>query len=116
MKNMNIKKVLEILENGDFENIKEKTKTEALTKSTYYDITLKEGGGIRLEQFGHMFSRHFKYTIYLFVPIEDMSIESWTIEYKKRPALYKRVKDIFYKLHYDIIKERDEKYSKYFPQ
>ena len=116
MKNINFEKVLEIIEKGDFKDIQKKQKRVAFVESSYFDITLKEGGVIRLEQFDHVFNKHFEYRIYLFVPMIDTSIESWTIDCKKRPILYERINNIFYKLYQQLIEERDKEYSRYFPQ
>ena len=116
MKNINFEKVLEIIENGNFKDIQKNKKRVAFVESVYFDITLKEGGVIRLEQFDHVFNKHFEYRIYLFVPVKDTSIESWTIDCKKRPILYERINNIFYKLYQQLIEERDKEYSRYFPQ
>ena len=120
---MNIYKVLEILNNGEYIKLEERHDSTDLCpySETSYTATLKEGGMIRISQvktFGIF------YRISLFIPNEEESIESWTFDkYRKGwlqrktvDPLYNEVSSTFQNVYYDYSKKKANEHSKYFPQ
>lgn len=121
---MNIYKVLEILNNGEYIKLEERHESENLCPyfESSYTVTLKEGGMIRITQvkaFGIF------YRISLFVPNEEKSIESWTFDKHRKgwlsrktvkDPLYDEVSSTFYNLYYKYSMKKINEHSKYFPQ
>ena len=121
---MNISKVLEILNNGEYVKIEEKHMPSdlCLYSESSYKVTLKEGGMIKITK---IISLGVFYRISLFVPNEDKSIKSWIFEKRKKgwlhretvkDPLYDEVHSIFKKMHYDYSEKKANEHSKYFPQ
>ena len=121
---MNISKVLEILNNGEYVKIEKYSESSKLCpySETRYTVTLKEGGKIRITQ---IISLGVFYRISLFVPNEDKSIKSWAFEKRRKgwlhretvkDPLYDEVHSIFKKMHYDYNEKKTNEHSKYFPQ
>ncbi len=120
---MNIDKVLEILNNGDYIKIEENHYSSNLCpySDSSYTVTLQEGGMIRITQI----CPSKMYRISLFVPNEDESVESWTFTKRIKGWLsFKIVKDplydevdlTFYNLYHKVSMKKYEERSKYFPQ
>ena len=121
---MNIYKVLEILNNGEYEKIEKNHMPADLCpySETKYTVTLKEGGMIKITQ---VISFGIFYRISLFVPNEDKSIKSWAFEKRRKGWLYREtVKDplfddvhsIFKNMQCGYIRKKANEHSKYFPQ
>ena len=121
---MNISKVLEILNNGEYVKIEEKHMPSdlCLYSELSYKVTLKEGGMIRITK---IISLGTFYRISLFVPNEDKSIKTWVFEKRKKgwlhretvkDPLYDEVHSIFKKMHYDYSEKKANEHFKYFPQ
>ena len=122
---MNLNKVLEVLNNGDYVKIEEYNYTSKLCphSESRYTVTLKEGGMIRITQLISLFG--IFYRISLFVPNEEKSVKSWTFDKQRKgwlsrktikDSLYDEVSSTFYNLYYKVSQEKIYEYSKYFPQ
>lgn len=122
---MNISKVLEILNNGEYEKIEEvrcySSKYCPYSESSY-KVTLKEGGMIKITQ---VISFGVFYRISLFVPNEDKSIKSWAFEKRRKGWLHREtvtdplfddVHSIFKNMQCGYIRKKANEHSKYFPQ
>jgi hypothetical protein len=121
---MNIYKVLDILNNGEYVKIEEShTSSDSCPYSeSSYTVTLKEGGMIRITQVKVL---GVSYRISLFVPNEEKSVESWSFSTHRKGWLHpKTIKDplydevslTFYNLYYECSKKKLDERSKYFPQ
>lgn len=114
---MDIYKVLEILNSGEYVKIEKHFSS--------YTVTLKEGGMIRITQLLTIdVLSDVAYKISLFVPSEDKSIECWTFSKYSKGLLLRTIKDPLYdevSLTYDNLydeyrKKKINEHSKYFPQ
>ena len=121
---MNIDKVLEILNNGEYIKLEERYESSDLRpySETSYTASFKEGGVIRITQVA---SLGISYKISLFIPNKEEPVESWTIEkYIKccssrktiKDPLYDEVSLTFYNLEDDYSMKKIDEYSEYFPQ
>jgi hypothetical protein len=121
---MNIYKVLEILNNGEYVKLEERHTSSDLCpySESSYKVTLKEGGMIRITQVRAL---GVTYRISLFVPNEEKSVESWLFQKHRegwlhrktiKDPLYDEVKSTFYNLYYEYSKKKLDERSKYFPQ
>lgn len=109
---MNIYKILEILNSGEYEKIEKHFSS--------YTVTLKEGGMIRVAQVSVS-----SYIISLFIPGVEDCIESWSFSSHEtgwlqrktvKDPLYDEVSSAFYNLYHEYSMKKLKEYSKYFPQ
>ena len=122
---MDVLKILDILNKGDYTKIKEVEYDDCrpLTRysSTKYIVSLKEGGSIQIVQ---IFPGEI-YRILLYIPTEDRAIKCW--EFKKnvllkwlsqsdKYSLYDDVRTAFKNIYYKVSMEKHMEISKFFPQ
>ena len=121
---MNLNKVLEILNNGEYIKLEEKNESSDFypRSESSYTATLKERGVIKITQ---VITSGILYRIELFVPSEEKCVKSWTFDKNIKDLiprkigedpLYDEVSSTFYNLFRDYTKKKINEHSKYFPQ